>query len=317
MAESQALARAKPRTAAAILKLYRPFYEDRIRHMSSYRELDRTVLEDFRQREAPEQCYRWLIELDCGCITDAITIGHNEPTECVDNTWHLRTGKNLIARDSIIQLHREWNSRYSNSRKGYVQCSEHERIYPIREIAEWIEGKDNPGYVDKDGIEHEPYGAWTVKLSCGHYDVAVITPVGWKPGDDYAPHDVTDIERRLASDGLDDEIRAGLEESLVMLEYTPPKRDQCWYCVWMRRIVAYRPVGPLVRPKPEPKPPSRATLTRRMNAANANAARLRKELAEAEAEAVKLRQLRDSRSPAPYPERGQPRQAPHEAPRGA
>ena len=302
MTESQALARARPRTAAAILKLYRPFYEDRIRHMSNFREAIPDVVERFRQREAPEQCYRWLIELDCGCITDAITIDHNAahvpmdelyPTECVDNTWHLRPGESLTARDSVIQLHRDWNAPYSNTRKGYVQCSEHERIYPIREITEWIEGKDNPAFIAEDGTEHEPYGSWTVKLSCGHYDQAVITPVGWKPKDGHAPRDVTDIERRLASEDLDDEIRAGLEESLVMLEYTPSKRDQCWYCVWMRRIVAYRPVGPLVRPKPEPKPPSRASLTRRVNAAEANAARLREQLAEAEAEAGRLRKLRD------------------------
>src|ERR1700733_7079075 len=82
----------------------------------------------------------------------------------------------------------------------------------------------------------------------------------------------------------------------------PQSREDCPTCAYTRRIVGYRPVGPLAKPKPAPKPkeppkpPSRRTLTRRLNAAEANVARLRGQLAQAEQEAGRLREERNKAS---------------------
>lgn len=68
---------------------------------------------------------------------------------------------------------------------------------------------------------------------------------------------------------------------------TPGTKTECADCVYLRRIVAYKPIGCLGKPKPEQKSakaPSRAALTRRINAAEANTAKLREQLAQAEAE---------------------------------
>jgi hypothetical protein len=94
-------------------------------------------------------------------------------------------------------------------------------------------------------------------------------------------------------------IRELLEWTIVMQRTEPQNREECSYCVYMRRIVGYRPIGPLARPKPPPKPrepqqpPSRRTLTRQLNAAEANISKLREQLAQAEQEAARLRHERD------------------------
>jgi hypothetical protein len=184
--------------------------------------------------------------------------------------------------------------------KGYAWCCEPRREFPIRDITEWVKRREfPPRYSEISKKMTGPTASWKVKLSCGHYNSPVLAPLDWKPEDGHKPGRAARIRARLDEDNASEEIRRNLERHLTLIEWGPQKQEDCPSCVYMRRIVGYRPVGPLARPKPgrkpkEAKPPSRTAMTRRVNAAEAKAARLRRELAEAEEEAERLRQARQS-----------------------
>lgn len=72
---SSALLEARPRPAAAVLRLYTAYYEQLLRYNLSNREF-------IEQRDAPEQVFRWLVELDCGYVTDALTAGQGTAGCC-------------------------------------------------------------------------------------------------------------------------------------------------------------------------------------------------------------------------------------------
>jgi hypothetical protein len=60
---SKALRDARPRSVAEVLRLYKPFYEKLLK-------LNVSIRDSTEKRDAPAQCHRWLVELDCGCVTE-------------------------------------------------------------------------------------------------------------------------------------------------------------------------------------------------------------------------------------------------------
>jgi hypothetical protein len=303
---SAALMQAKPRSAAEALRLYKPYYEDLLRLNSSKREF-------IAKRDAPEQVFRWLVELDCGCVTDALTMGHRAahvpmdelyPSNCVFDRF-LENGKSGASKQNVLLFAYGVSWEYSNWSKGYAWCAGHGDDLPMRDIVAWLERKERPSFYSKDsGKELGPYAVWTVKLSCGHYDYHAISGIDWQPEQGYAERAdvVMKIRDRLASQDLDEKARNQLEWALAFQGSEPQAKDGCPYCVYMRRIVGCRPIGPLTKPKPPsrpkepPQPPSRRTLTSLLNATEANVLKLREQLAQAELEAARLREDRDKAS---------------------
>jgi len=306
---SPALLAATPRPAATVLRLYKPYYEQLLRYNPSIREF-------IEQRDAPEQVFRWLVELDCGCVTDAVTAGHTAahvevdellPSSCVFER-SLGERESGASMDNVLLFSYGVTWKYSNWVKGFAWCAGHERDVPIRDIVEWLERKERPGFRSKDpDREVAPYASWTVKLSCGHYGYSAISELGWRPEQGYAERTdlVAKTRQRLESSDLADGTRQALEEILQTNSTEPQSRENCPTCAYTRRVIGCRPVGPLAKPKPAPepkeppKPPSRRTLTRRLNAAEATVTRLREQLAQAEQEAGRLRKERDTASADP------------------
>lgn len=306
---SPALLAATPRSAAGALRLYTPYYEQLLRLNLSNREF-------IEQRDAPAQVFRWLIELDCGCVTDALTAGHAAahvkmdellPSNCVFERF-LGDSESGASTNNVLLFSYGVTWKYSNWTKGFAWCAGHGHDVPVRNIVEWLERKEQPSfhskYTDK---ELGPYASWTVKLSCGHYGYSALSELAWRPEQGYAERTdlVARTRQRLESADLNEETRQALEEMLATNSTEPQSREDCPTCAYTRRVVGCRPVGPLAKPKPAPKPkeppkpPSRRTLTRRLNAAEANVARLREELAQAEQEAARLRIDRDKASTDP------------------
>lgn len=300
---SPALIAARPRPPSESLRLYKPYYEELLRHNVSIRDF-------IEQRDAPEHVFRWLVELDCGCVTDALTTGYAAahvaidqllPANCVFERM-LGSGKGGASKEHVLLFAYGVHWEYSNWSTGHAWCAGHGDDLPIREIVEWRERKERPRFYSKEsGKELGPYAVWTVKLSCGHYNYHAISEIDWRPEQGVAERTdvVAKIRDRLSADDLDDRTRHLLEWALAVQGTEPQAKDDCPYCVYMRRIVGCRPIGPLAKPKPPkrptepPKPPSRRTLTRRVNVADANVARLREQLVQAEQEAARLRADRD------------------------
>jgi hypothetical protein len=305
---------AVPRPNAEVLREYRDYY-DRLVGLNPGNQ-------GLAERDAPERQFRWLIELDCGYITEALTGGEDKiPTQ---QMWENRLGPHNRPHTHVMS--RLWPHCPISDRMcehcrpaGYVKdgCAtdHHDEPTPWREITAW--GKrvsEHPEeWVDReDGVEGQillPARAWwQVLLSCGHCsDIGVSAPPDWRPEHGHV-YDPERVER--AKQNLDKHkdaalsIRSWWESDVRTGCPTPNTETRCYECHFQRRIVAYRPVAVLARPKPlrkpkpegPPKPPSRATLTRRLNQAEANAARLREQLAQAEAEAEQIRRERDERA---------------------
>jgi hypothetical protein len=300
---STALTGAKPRPTAEVLRLYTPYYEELLCYNASNREF-------IEQRDAPAECFRWLVELDCGCVTDALTTGHLAahvpmvelyPGKCVFQRM-LGSRESGASQDNVLLFGWGVTWKYSNWREGYAWCSGHGNETPVREITDWLEREERPGHYSAHlGQQVGPYAKWVVKFSCGHYCHHAISEVDWRPEHGYTKRTdfMTKIRHKLASEDLDEKTRQTLEQTLATCGTEPQSRDDCPVCAYTRRIVGNRPVGPLARPKPPPKPrkaqapPSRRTLTRRLHTAEASVSSLREQLAQAEQRAARLRDERD------------------------
>jgi hypothetical protein len=299
MMESAALAKARPRRET--LAEYEEYYARELSHRQHLSDLD-----------ASHQ-FRWKVELECGCITEALTEAEGKlPT---DGHWNKVLGqdgapvyaKTFVMSSGAVAMCGGRGNVYGQFRplgccrpNGYLWCSGHDESdsLPWREITRWIYRKsEHPAEIDEHGHHHDAFAIWAVELSCGHC-ASEGAPVDWIPeyGHKLDPERVERVKKMLAKhpdpwfENLS-QVNDGCP--------TPNTKTDCNQCVYLRRIVAYKPIGQLARPRPErkpreSKPPSRAAMTRRINAAEANAAKLRRELAEAEEEAERLRKLHES-----------------------
>jgi hypothetical protein len=297
MTMSAALEKARPRRET--LAEYEEYYARELSHRQHLSDLD-----------ASHQ-FRWKVELECGCITEALTEAEDKlPT---DGHWNKVLGKEgspvyaktFVMSSSVVSMcagrgdlsvFRPLGCCRTN---GYLWCSGHDEhgSLPWREITRWIYRKsEQPARTDEHGT-HDAYAIWAVELSCGHC-ASESAPVDWIP--EYG-HKLGPVKAARVKESLAKRSDPWLGRFLQVDDGcpTPSTKTDCADCVYLRRIVAYKPIGPLARPKPErkprePKPPSRAAMTRRINTAEANAAKLRRELAKAEEEAERLRKLRES-----------------------
>jgi hypothetical protein len=54
----------------------------------------------------------------------------------------------------------------------------------------------------------------------------------------------------LGWEKLDTKAKQVLEQMLATRSTKPQSREECRHCVYMRRVVGSRPIGPLAKPKP-------------------------------------------------------------------
>jgi hypothetical protein len=266
---------------------------------------------------SPDKWYRWLVRLDCGCITEALTREDiDPPTEHVfsevlgelpiyKKTWILHPPR-ITYKDGTIHPHE--GSRcaldmYARPIKtcpygycypaGYLWCAAHGEEPPMREITEWLHRKQEYRHGNRDN----PYSLWTVRLSCGHCGHA-SSDVEWSPG---MPHviDRGMIERyqrdylpRWKAEGADPRMIRETEqqiESSGFLVCEPAMSEDCAKCVYIRRITEYRMIGRLadhpVKPAEKPQPAPEEIADRK----HLRLARVERDLARLQKEAEKLR----------------------------
>jgi hypothetical protein len=238
---------------------------------------------------SPENWYRWLVLLDCGCVTEVLTREDQAPP-----TEHLSDGTSL---GKLPVYKKTWVLHppavtLTNGRvyphdgpkcvldtdpgkpcpggfcypKGHLWCAAHGGKLPWREITEWLHRGRTRQFTDPP----RPYSPWTVKLSCGHC-AHTHSDLEWSPG---IPPNPDTANLKAAEETLttrrheaDDDLRQFFEEQIKhkgFLVSSPPMSGQCNKCAYLRRIVDYRMIGrlashpaparqPRTRPRPTPE----------------------------------------------------------------
>jgi hypothetical protein len=268
------------RPRVEVLREYEDYYGDLLTLNPAHRE-------SIHKRDVPEGCHRWLVELDCGCTTEALTYGEEHPP--IDGTWIKALGDENTGHSTARTFVVDAGSRRLGGAPGFLWCSGHgSQTFPWREVAKWLERHER--WSSKTG---ERYASWTILLSCGHVD-SIIADFGWQPEHGHKPQPELAEKMRLLldRDDVDDSLRQYIELRLPGGWPKPETGAECNDCVYLRRIVSFEPIGPLTWPGDDERP-SREVLTRRLHAAEAKADRLREQLAEAEAMAEELKSERD------------------------
>lgn len=172
---------------------------------------------------------------------------------------------------------------------GLLWCSDHGEELPWREITEWVKRRrERPAHYTSNNNKMPATAEWLVQLSCGHPGT-VFTEVNWIPEYGHREDDGVKALRERLRHATADEQRAELEWTIRLIRNSPPTESECNRCVYERRIIAQRLVGPLPKqPRRRPRAASEPS-ERTLKQAEARASRLRKELAQAEAEADQLR----------------------------
>jgi hypothetical protein len=251
----------------------------------------------------PNNWYRWLVRLDCGCITETLTLGSEvPPTELRrDNTI---LGKEEPIRNQTWIMVRSgsfWCHFYDKRNPfpggcclplGYLHCSDHDYKAPWREITQWL-GRDRVLYLERG----KTVQSWWVKLSCGHCDTVTADDMKWSPG--MPPRLETEREERVVArlsakeeESPDEDRRDIIEWMTANIENNgwmvcdPPMSAECFSCALQRRIVEYRLIGKLAddripkrKPKPEPPTPEeiKAKKQRRLKRVESEIRRLQRE----------------------------------------
>ena len=262
---------------------------------------------------SPDNWYRWLVCLDCGCVTEVLTREDTAPpTEHIESeilgelpiykqTWVLSPPA-VTFKDGKVHPHsgpRCVLDRGTNKLcpggycypKGYLWCAAHEDKPPWREIIEWLHRQEGTYESGK------AYSSWKVRLSCGHCDSVASDPE-WSPG--MPPNlDLRKMEAiqemlRTRNDMDDDLIRFHQNQVKFkgFMVCSPPVHTDCAKCAYQRRIVEYGIIGKLAEhPLPKPKPVEKPQPT----SEEINAKKLRRlqriesDVARLQAEAEKLR----------------------------
>lgn len=238
-----------------------------------------------------EPCYRWRVQLDCGCINEVLTLGKERlPSE------------------------RQWRGpEWEWLQNGQMLCC-HEHAPPAeyRDIVEWGERRERTFPADPVEPRHgmdpqtwalirhdEPHTSafWKVTLTCGHTTDIVAPELRWKPEDGprrcsakRVKEMTKECEEFWASNptGQDSRERDHMRRMLSQGWPSPGPECLCYTCPYVHWIVAYQRVGWLVPRKAVPKqqqsskPPTRDGLKRRLRQAEAEAERLRSQLARLE-----------------------------------
>lgn len=236
-------------------------------------------MEQVKYWGSPDQWNRWLVRLDCGCITEAlIREGHDNPTEQRYN-HHLGPDEGPVYKRTSIGSPRKsvgWcilgdTIDWKESRKinpfpdgcckpfGTIWCSAHDVKHPWRKVEKYIARKS---YYNREAGELRYY--WTVMLSCGHCYSPNGADEEWSPGMppviDQAK--IAGIERAIKAGRIDEPEhirwhRDQIEHNGFMV-CTPAMEQECNSCANLRQITDYRLIGklsdkPWHPPKQEPK----------------------------------------------------------------
>lgn len=304
-----------------VLREYQKYYDTLLR-------LNPGLRESMEKRDAPECRYRWRVELDCGCSTEALTYSKEDPPTDGPSHRLFRGGLHSASRNAFVIDARATTRRMT---PGYLRCAGHgKESLPWRKIAEWMDRHEGfvppwpvdpaecewwpsgpPGWWEKHGAnssaelyervrdkEGHPYAGWTVRLSCGHFEDAwYIDDLDWRPEHGHRPNPKEAQRRRREleekgskwSEWLRSEYEARLAEEWL----EPPSVEDCHDCVWNRRMVSWKPIGRLTW-KGDSARPSNAAVMRQLQDAEIRVAEAEEEFARARAAAAKLREkLRD------------------------
>jgi hypothetical protein len=252
------------------------------------------VLYDILAPDESAELYRWRVQLDCGCIKEAMTRGDNTLPHEVPWTDHVYYAQLPVGQ--VVCHHDDHPESPYRKITDWDTRSEHTLPADPAEPPDWVmSASEKTGNDPADfwaALRHNEPGTtamWRVTLECGHV-TEVSADVDWNP---------TDGPRRTSAQRLR-EMRAEMEEDedepsplrehmRRMLDEgwpMPQTETTCFACTSVRRFVAYQRVGWLVprQTKPRPSKPSRESLTRRLSAAEAEAQRLRDQLAQHDAD---------------------------------
>ncbi|BBY05408.1 hypothetical protein [Mycobacterium noviomagense] len=203
----------------------------------------------------PDETYQWRVELDCGCIRDAVTLGDDVASLLAkSDTYHFSMQKpsereiaeateqmNEEIREDLkakrdgdkppIRPHRpsvrgkdklppgQWLCQYNSECRRYRSHGG-----PVRDIVEWARRRDDLHTIkplEIDGKVIRPakeYALWDVVLGCGHFHQERTEP-DWKP-DDGIGHNKPSKKWR------------GLEEMLEMVAHGDPDEEEYWRRVY-------------------------------------------------------------------------------------
>lgn len=222
--------------------------------------------------------FEWRIELDCGCVRQAVTGGDDSK-----NPEHLLAASaGYVHLDNTVKLP-----------SGQRACFCHQGHYgPVRDIVGWVDRdskvvEPEPMVIEGKKISFEPFATWYVLLDCGHVETT-STDRGWTPEDGFELRGYKrprrELERIFRKTYADEEHY--LARMLRLLDENWPEPapfTNCNACMYSRYIVAYQPVGLIAPPpkpprKPRPKKSREETLRDQVKRTERELARLRREL---------------------------------------
>lgn len=231
---------------------------------------------DFRSNPywySPDHWYRWLVRLDCGCITEVLTFGDDSPPP--EHRYHPSkvlgdpplSGQTWILHPNRLRGECLFEGGTENpfpegccQPSGHIWCSAHKEELPWRDVVQWISRR-----VRQDSKTGKDYASWTVKLSCGHCYSPNMSKVDWSPGmpPEIDQDQVEHIKRRLSAErndnDNDNDTRHYLSEQLEhnsFLVSSPALEETCPKCSYLRRITEYRLIDKLAD-QPIPEPPAK------------------------------------------------------------
>jgi hypothetical protein len=261
---------------------------------------------------SPEHWYRWLVLLDCGCVTEVLTREDQAPpTEHVSDGTSLGElpiyKKTWVLHPPAVTLTNGETHPHDGPRcifdmnprlpcpggfcypKGHLWCAAHADKLPWREITEWLHRGETRHLTNPV----RAYSPWTVRLSCGHC-AHVSSDVEWSPGlqPDLDAAKSAAVEASVATrrDDINDDLRQFFQEQIEykgFLVSSPPIAEQCNQCAYLRCIVDYKIIGrladhplparqPGIKPQPTPEE-AEAIKRRRLKKIESDLQRLREE----------------------------------------
>lgn len=277
------------------------------------------IREAIERTEAPEKCFRWKVQLDCGCTTEVLThelLTYGErrfwareqlPPDGKAKTFLHFGAETGRAEDSVAVLSHGSTMQCADGcppdscyGAGHLWCANrdvHPAPLPCREITRWIKRKERWLHADpveppdwwagarenwakRRRSEGHLYASWTVLLSCGHCCHHIVADADWRSEQGHKPNPRAAAKaREILAQGKDND--GWFEHRLAPGDWPEPSiGEECAPCAYQRRIVAYDPIGPLTKPPPGPP----AALERTLDDARARVEHLRAQLAQAESD---------------------------------
>jgi hypothetical protein len=220
----------------------------------------------------PRDLYRWRVQLNCGCITEALTYKEKQPT-----------GQRPCPHDDDPSSPYRAITSWDDRREVEIEAD------PVDPPDYWAD-LDEELWARLRRPEPRTCAFWRVTLACGHHTDAVAPDLKWRPADGarlVRPERLREMIREF------EELQAGPashpsgklqdEHTARMLNQgwpSPQPEASCFECRSARFITAYRRVGWLAVAVDTggKSGTERDELQRKLHAAEAKAANLRAQL---------------------------------------